>query len=107
MHLAALDKAELESILATTGFPREGPKSITDRERFLAEMERVRTVGYAVNDEETDRNVRFVGVPIDLPDSAWRAGLVLGAPANRLSWGAIPGVARMLQDAARRITEVA
>ena len=107
VHLAALDNAEIESILATHGLPRQGPKSITERERFLAEMERVRTVGYAVNDEETDKNVRFVGVPIDIPDSAWRAGLILGAPANRLSWGAIPGVARMLQDAARSIAEVA
>ncbi len=107
VHLAALDPHELEEILSMYGLPRQGPKTITNRDQFAAELARIRDVGYAVNDEETDANVRFVGVPIEYPDGPWRAGLILGAPAHRLSLGSVPGVARLLQTAARRIAEIA
>jgi IclR family acetate operon transcriptional repressor len=107
VHLAALEPNELEEILSTYGLPRLGPKSITNREQFTAELARIRATGYALNDEETDANVRFVGVPLHTPDGIWRAGLILGAPAHRLSLNSVPEVARLLQDAARRIAEIA
>lgn len=107
LHFASLPAHEIERELEIRGLPRIGPKSITNRDQFLAEIARVKTTGYAVNDEETDANVRFVGVPIDLPDGRFRPGLILGAPAHRLAPSSIPGVARMLSDAARRIADVA
>ena len=107
LHLASLTAPEIDQVLATHGLPRIGPKSITDRDQLFAELARIRSVGYAVNDEETDANVRFVGVSIDLPDSPWRPGLILGAPADRLAPTAIPGIAKLLQAAARQIADVA
>jgi DNA-binding IclR family transcriptional regulator len=107
VHLAALPPPEAESEVAARGLPRMGPKSITDAKRFLAEIARVRELGYAVNDEETDCGIRFVGVPIELPDHGTRACLILGAPKQRLGPDAYPRVARLLRDAARCIADVA
>lgn len=107
LHLAMLPRDEVIQIIARRGLPKLGPKSITDPRRFLAELEKIRNSGYAVNDEETDANVRFVGVPINLPGERVTPGLILGAPAHRLTHAAIPNVARMLTEAAARIADVA
>ncbi len=107
LHFAALPWADVEQMLAIHGLPRLGPKSITDPQRFHAELERVRSNGYAVNDEETDPDVRFVGVRIKLPGDRSTPSLILGAPKHRLSLAAIPGVATMLADAAEQIAGVA
>lgn len=107
LHLARLPRSEVLTILATQGLPKLGPRSITDPTRFLNELTRVHERGYAINDEETDANVRFVGVPIALSGSGHTSCLILGAPAERLSNAAIPGVARLLQEAASAISDVA
>jgi DNA-binding IclR family transcriptional regulator len=46
-----------------------------------------RARGYAVNDEETDVGVRFVGVRVALPADSPQPALVLGAPRHRLAPG--------------------
>jgi IclR family acetate operon transcriptional repressor len=89
--------------LSKRGLPRAGPKSITNLERYLAELEYVRSRGYAVNDEETDAGVRFVGVRIGLPPHPSEPALVLGAPRQRLPREAYPRIAAMLGAAAREI----
>ena len=89
--------------MSKRGLPRVGPKSITDLERYLAELEYVRSHGYAVNDEETDAGVRFVGVRIGLPPHHSEPALVLGAPRQRLPREAYPRIAAMLGAAARDI----
>lgn len=107
IHLAMLPREEVIEVLARQGLPKLGPKSITDPGRFLAELDQVRVNGYAINDEETDRNVRFVGVPILLNDTRITSSLILGAPADRLTRSTIPGVVRILKDAAACISDVA
>lgn len=107
IHLAMLPREEVARILSRHGLPKLGPKSITDPVRFLTELDRVRANGYAVNDEETDANIRFVGVPIELPDARATSSLILGAPADRLTNAAIPGVVRILREAAAHIADVA
>jgi DNA-binding IclR family transcriptional regulator len=90
-------------VVRNSGLPRVGPKSITDLARYLAELDQVRANGYAINDEETDAGVRFVGVRIHLPALAVGPALVLGAPRHRLPKDAYPRVAALLEAAARQI----
>jgi IclR family acetate operon transcriptional repressor len=103
LYLASLPPHDVERVVASAGLPRVGPKSITDLARYLAELEQVRATGYAVNDEETDAGVRFVGVRINLPARAAGPALVFGAPTHRLPKEAYPRVAALLETAARRI----
>jgi len=103
LYLASLPPHDVERVVTSAGLPRVGPKSITDLPRYLAELEQVRATGYAVNDEETDAGVRFVGVRISLPAHAAGPALVLGAPTYRLPREAYPRVAALLEAAARQI----
>jgi DNA-binding IclR family transcriptional regulator len=103
LHLASLPPHDVERVVTSNGLPTVGPKSITDLARYLAELDQVRTNGYAVNDEETDAGVRFVGVRIHLPALAVGPALVLGAPRHRLPKDAYPRVAALLAAAARQI----
>jgi DNA-binding IclR family transcriptional regulator len=103
LHLASLPASDAEQLVVRQALPRVGPKSITDPRRYLAELEWVRTHGFAVNDEETDAGVRFVGVRVGLDDARPGPVLVLGAPAHRLPADAYERIASLLGDAARRI----
>jgi DNA-binding IclR family transcriptional regulator len=107
LQFAAMADHEIERVLADRGLPQIGPKSITNRDQLFAELARVRANGYAVNDEETDVNVRFVGVPIHLDGDPRRPCLILGAPAHRLPLTNVPRIARMLKEAAGHIADVA
>jgi DNA-binding IclR family transcriptional regulator len=102
LRLAASPMRDVEQ-LVRQGLQRLGPKSITDPNRYLVELETVRARGYAVNDEETDAGVRFVGVRVDLGPGTPGPALVLGAPKHRLRHDDYPRIAAMLAEAARRI----
>ena len=103
LHLATRPLAEVERALRREGPWRLGPKRVTDPARYLAELECVRAQGYAVNDEETDPGVRFLGVAIDLPAQENRPVLILGAPVHRLPTSAYAHAAQLLRAAGRRI----
>ncbi|MGH3495836.1 MAG: IclR family transcriptional regulator, partial [Sciscionella sp.] len=53
-----------ERLIAELPLARFGPNSITDRERFRAEIDAVRQRGYAVADEEHEIGIRAIGVPV-------------------------------------------
>ncbi|MFC4907273.1 IclR family transcriptional regulator [Actinomadura gamaensis] len=61
--LAWLDEAALRRV-AAAGMPRVTARTITDPDRLRAELERVRLLGYAVDDRENEPQVRCVAAPI-------------------------------------------
>lgn len=62
--LAALPPARLERLLASTGLTALTPRSITDRDALLAELETVRRTGIAISDEENIVGVFSAGAVI-------------------------------------------
>lgn len=72
MHWTALGKAMLadlpdervHEIVDEHGLPEATPRTVTDREALLAELEAVRERGYSVEDEERREGIKAVGVPI-------------------------------------------
>lgn len=62
--VADLAFEELTSILDRDGLERTTHKTITERSDFLAEIDRVREQGFAVDDEENNLGVRCIAVPI-------------------------------------------
>lgn len=59
--LAYLPEVDVRLLLAEAGMARYTPKTITDVETLLGELERVRTEGYALDDEEEAEGVFCVG----------------------------------------------
>jgi IclR family acetate operon transcriptional repressor len=73
-------RADLVENLALT---REGPNSITDREKFREEIASVRARGHAISDQEHEAGIRAIGVPIQSANGTALAALSTAAPAYR------------------------
>ena len=74
--------------------------SITDRDAFRAEIEKVRRQGYAVMDEENELGMRAVAVPVFNSQGTAFASLATAVPVFRLSMEALVALVPLLQAAA-------
>jgi DNA-binding IclR family transcriptional regulator len=74
--------------------------SITDRDAFRAEIEKVRGQGYAVMDEENELGMRAVAVPVFNSQGIAFASLATAVPVFRLSMDALVALVPLLQAAA-------
>ena len=90
-HSVALGKAllaEMAPEAALTCLPPElpafTPKTITDRTRLLDELDRIRRIGYAVDDEESAADLRCFGVALR-QRSGTRDAISISVPVVRLS----------------------
>ncbi|MBX3456716.1 IclR family transcriptional regulator [Ferrovibrio sp.] len=92
--LAAMDEAALHKLLPRLTLTRLTPYSITDQASLLADLRKVRQLGYAVSDEENLVGILSVGVPIR--DSS---GKVIAAVSSAVSKDRMPVdfMARMVE----------
>ena len=82
--LAFLPSARRDEIIGYLRLDRFTEHTITDREKFCAELERVRSEGFAIQDEEREIGIRAVAAPVLDPSSYPVAALCIGAPAFRV-----------------------
>lgn len=99
-HLPA---AEVEQILREHGMERRTPRTITSAPRFLKELDKVRELGYAVDDEENNMDARCVGVPVYDMQNHVVAALGLSGTTQQITRENLPHVAEIMKEAARRI----
>jgi len=85
--LAALPPERVLPLLRRTGMPARTPATITDPEAFLAELDRVRARGWAVDEQEQETGVRCVAVPVGRPGRTV-AALSVSGPADRFAGAA-------------------
>jgi IclR family acetate operon transcriptional repressor len=97
---------ERRRLVESVALPALGPNAITDREAFRAEIERVRTRGWASADEEHEAGMLAVGVPILGPDGIAFAALSTAAPAYRSSIADLQGFLPALHEAATELAAV-
>lgn len=109
IHCTALGKAvaahlpreRVTQILAAEGLPKRTAKTITRRDAFLAELERVRADGYALDDGENEADGRCVAVP--LLGTRLPAALSLSAPSTRFPAEHVDRVAAALHEIAQKL----
>jgi IclR family acetate operon transcriptional repressor len=99
--LATSRDAEVRALLARTGLPRHTPHTFTDPEEFLAELGRVRELGYAVDEGEQEVGVRCVAVVV--PGSTLRLAISVSGPAPRMTDELLVEAVPVLQEAARSL----
>ena len=80
------DEVQVRRALSRLGMPARTPRSLTTVAAFLAELERVRRCGWAVDDEEEEEGVRCLAVPVG-PGPQAVAALSVSGPASRLERG--------------------
>jgi DNA-binding IclR family transcriptional regulator len=102
--VAHLAKEEVEHILREYGLKKRTPKTITSVSRFLAELERVRREGYAMDDEENSLGVRCLGAPVFDSLGQVEASVGLSGTILQVNDANLPRLAGLVKEAARKIS---
>ncbi|MBM9506994.1 IclR family transcriptional regulator [Streptomyces sp. KK5PA1] len=100
--LALLPPQEVRALLLRTGMPAATERTITDPDRFLAELDRVRELGYAMDDNEQEIGVRCLAVPV--PDSPTAAAISISGPAGRVTEAATDKIVPILHTVAHNLS---
>ena len=83
--LSGMEDEEIERMIAERGLVGYTPTTITDRERLLEEIRKVRSTGIAEDLEELDRGVRCVAAPIINREGKIVASLSISGPVQRFT----------------------
>ncbi len=111
LHCSAVGKAlvafaepeERERLVETLELVPVAPKSITDRDEFRAEIERIRTQGYSLMDEENEVGMRAVAVPVLDEDGRAIAAIACSAPTVRMTADELVAQVPALQETAEEL----
>jgi IclR family transcriptional regulator, pca regulon regulatory protein len=83
MLLAYLNDSDLDAYLARVTLQRHTQHTITDKSVLRKELQRVRTAGYVMVDQELEMGLRSIAVPVKQPDGRAVASINVGAHAAR------------------------
>lgn len=112
LHSTALGKAltaflpedQRKGVLALIQFQALTPKTIVNLVQFRQELDNVRRLGYAVDDEETTLGARCVSAPVLGADRAVVAAVSVSGPVTRINSSQIPALGAAVINAARSIS---
>jgi DNA-binding IclR family transcriptional regulator len=80
--------------------------TITDPKLFVRRLDRERSQGWTLNDEESEIGIRTVGAPVRDHSGAIVAAVSVSAPTFRLSKAEVPALAREIKDLAAEVSNV-
>jgi len=103
VFLASMPQDRAAKLIRSLGLRRHTERSITDPEQYLEELEKVRTDGYATDDEEYISGVRAVASPIMGSGRQMSAIWVVGFTPS-MSAGKMTVIAKETKLAAEAIT---
>lgn len=83
--LAYASPDAVDGILRRHGLPGRTQHTIVDQQAFRKELEHIRELGYAVDDEEQEEGVRCIAVPVRDESAHVVASLSISGPATRLN----------------------
>ena len=84
-QLMDLSRDELRDLLGEGPYPVMGPNTITTLDALVAELDKVRQQGYAINDEEMAVGLRSVAAPVREADGQVAAAINISVPSARVS----------------------
>jgi IclR family transcriptional regulator, acetate operon repressor len=100
--LADVPAEEVRALLARTDMPAATQKTITSPDGFLEALQRVRELGYAVDDNEQEMGVRCLAVAV--PDSPTAAAISISGPAGRVTDEATEDIVPILKEVAAELS---
>jgi len=102
--LAFLPEAAAEEIIRNLEFKAFTRNTITKAPRLREELERIRRIGYAVDNEEMDDDLRCVGAAVFNHTGEVIAALSIAGPAYRVTGSQLPRMAEFVMLAARQLS---
>ncbi|HVT96654.1 MAG TPA: IclR family transcriptional regulator [Acidobacteriaceae bacterium] len=102
--LAGQPSAVRDELMAATRFEKLTPRSISRPVELIAELGRIQSRGYAIDNEEVVEGARCIAAPI-LDCSGYVAAAVsVSGPVSRMARARIPAIAQHVQRAGSRIS---
>jgi len=102
--LACWPPADVKTFVSLHGLPAVTPQTITDPDKFFAELDKAREQGYAVDDEENEIGGRCIAVPIFDHMGKAIAAISISAPTARLPMSDVPQAGAMVRETAKAIS---
>jgi IclR family acetate operon transcriptional repressor len=102
--LAGFPDDEVVALLERTGMPRYTSTTLGTPEEFLAAMEQVRDLGYALDEGEQEVGVRCVAVAV--PDAPQPMAISMSGPTSRMTDDVVEEGAEVLTATAAEIGSV-
>lgn len=99
--LAQIPPEQAAALVAASGLRPHTAHTITSPEDFRAELDRIREVGYAVDNEEQEIGVRCVAVAV--PGRVPRAAFSISGPSPRMADALIHRTVPLLRKAAEGV----
>ena len=99
--LATLPEQQVVSIVSSMGMPTPTEKSLGTVDELLADLEKIRERGYAVDDEEQEIGVRCFSMA--LPDAPTPTAISVSGPTSRVDWDFGDRAVPLLREAADRL----
>lgn len=93
--LAQLPENEALATVRRTGMPAATDRTITTREEFATELDRIRERGYAIDDGEQEIGVRCLAVPVR--GGPAMMAVSISGPEARVSWDFVERAAPIVQ----------
>ncbi len=104
--LAHMPVEERQKLLAETKLVAFTPKTLTNRTALDAELERIRSEGFAHDDEEHEEGIRCIGSPIFDYTGCVVAAMSASWPRFRWDLGDEAQMAAKVKAAAARVSEI-
>ncbi|SEN76501.1 IclR family transcriptional regulator [Lihuaxuella thermophila] len=113
IHSSAVGKAlvafhepnKIKEILSGYVYTKHTPNTITNETDFLKELERVRAMGYAIDNQENEPGVRCVAVPIRDHSGEVVAAISVSTPISGLKNESEDHIVTLLKQAANEISQ--
>ena len=99
--LAQLGDDEVRALLARTGMVARTPRTLTDPEALIADLEQIREQGWAVDDGEQEVGVRCVAVGVAGAPTA--TAISVSGPSARITVVRVAEIAPVLLSGAQRL----
>jgi IclR family pca regulon transcriptional regulator len=97
--LAHIATEQVQAIIEAADLRPLTPKSLTDPQQILAEVDLARKQGYAIVDEESEMDVLSIAAPII--ESSGRAVAAINLPLPKRKWAKEPALERLLPELMR------
>ncbi|MFC0558830.1 IclR family transcriptional regulator [Halalkalibacter alkalisediminis] len=102
--LAHLPEHEVSAIIDKYGLPRHTEKTITDRDQFLLELQKIKRKGFGVEVEENEAGISCMATPIFDNRGKIVAAVSISGPSTRLTKERIERLSSILIEVGSKIS---
>jgi IclR family transcriptional regulator, KDG regulon repressor len=103
--LAGLPDKDLLRLVRVKGMPRLTPNTLVTKADLMAEIERVRKQGYAIDNEENEMDGRCIGAPVYGPDGRVLGAVSISSPLFRMDINRARSLAPELKSVCAQISQ--